>query len=154
MSEVNIAQRLRTFLLVVAACLCVGTVVELFFAEHYKEPTQFVPFVLCGLGLVVALAALLRPGRGTLRAVRIVMVLLVAGSLYGVFEHMEGNIEFEREIRPNAALSTILPKALTGASPPLAPGMLALAGTLAIAGTYAHPALARREVPSAQRREA
>jgi hypothetical protein len=32
--------------------------------------------------------------------------------------------------------------------------MLALAGTLAIAGTYAHPALARREVSSAQRREA
>ena len=84
----------------------------------------------------------------------VTLVLLVAGSLYGVFEHMEGNIEFEREIRPNASLSTILPKALTGASPPLAPGMLALAGTLAIAGTYAHPALARREVSSAQRREA
>jgi hypothetical protein len=139
-----VERRLRTFLLVVSAGLCAGTIVELVLAEHTETAIQFVPFVLCGVGLLLVLAALLRPRRGTLLALRGVMALLAAGSLLGIYEHIEGNLAFALEIRPNAALGDIWLEALTGAAPLLAPGILALAASLAIAATYAHPLLSRR----------
>jgi hypothetical protein len=42
-------------------------------------------------------------------------------------------------------------EALTGAAPLLAPGVLALAGVLAIAATYYHPALGRTPATAADR---
>ncbi len=144
MDATTIAQRLRTFLLVLAGCLCVGTAVELFLAEHTESPIQLLPFLLCGIGLLAVLAALLRPRRGTLVALRLIMGLLAAGSVFGVYEHIENNLAFELEIRPGAGLGDVWFEALKGASPLLAPGILALAAILAIAATYYHPALERR----------
>jgi hypothetical protein len=72
--------------------------------------------------------------------------LLVAGSLFGVYEHIEHNLAFELEIRPGAGLGDVWFEALKGASPLLAPGILVLAAILAIAATYYHPALERRHI--------
>jgi hypothetical protein len=141
MSIPTVEQRLRTFLLATSAFLCVGTVVELLLAEHYGDAVQLVPFVLCGVGLAVVVAALRSPARATLLALRGVMALLLLGSLFGVYEHLESNAEFALELRPGAALSDVLLPTLTGAAPLLAPGILALAAALAIAATYQHPAL-------------
>ena len=41
MNDSMILARLRRFLFVLAALLCVGTFVELWSAEHYQEPIQF-----------------------------------------------------------------------------------------------------------------
>ena len=41
--------------------MCIGTIAELFLAKHYEDPLQFVPFVLCGVGLIAVAAALRRP---------------------------------------------------------------------------------------------
>lgn len=141
MDPTIIAQRLRTFLLVLAGCMCVGTVVELLLAKHTENATQLIPFALCGAGLVAVVAALRRPSRTTLIALRAVMALLMLGSLLGVYEHVTNNIAFELEIRPSATLSAVWLKALSGAAPLLAPGILALAAVIAIAATYYHPAL-------------
>lgn len=142
MDATTVEQRLRTFLLVLAGWMCVGTSVELFLAKHTKDPMQFVPFVLCGLGLIVVVAALLRPRRGTLIALRGVMGLLMAGSLLGIYEHVANNLAFELDLRPGAVWSDVWFEALRGAAPLLAPGILALAAIIAIAATYEHPALA------------
>jgi hypothetical protein len=136
-----VLQRLRVFLLAVSAALCAGTVVELWLTEH-TEGTQLVPFVLCGLGLAVVLAALARPQRWALLSVRAVMGLAALGSVFGIYEHVEHNAGFYLEIHPDAALSEVLWGALSGANPLLAPGILALAALLAWAATYQHPALA------------
>ena len=85
--------------------LCIGTSVELLLAEHWQDPIQLLPFVFCALGLVVVAAALWRPGRTTLLSLRGVMALLVAGSLFGIYEHVEANVAFELDIRPGAAVS-------------------------------------------------
>jgi hypothetical protein len=144
MDATTIVQRLRTFLLVLAGCMCVGTSVELFLAKHPKSPIQLIPFVLCGVGLIVVLAALLRPRRATLIALRLVMALLMVGGLVGVVEHIQSNLAFELDIRPSASVSAVVFDALRGAAPLLAPGILALAAILAIAATYYHPALSDR----------
>jgi hypothetical protein len=143
MDDTRIVRRLRLFLLGLSAWMCAATIVELLLIEHAESPAQILPFLLCGLGLVVVLAALMWPQRATLLALRGVMGLLLIGSLFGVYEHIEHNLAFELEIRPGAVAADVWFDALRGASPPLAPGTLALAAIVALAATYYHPALAR-----------
>jgi len=141
MSTEIVVQRLRRFLLVLAGSLCFGTVVDLLLVEHRQDLFQLIPFVLSRLGLIAVLAALLRPQRTTLRMLQIVMVLNILGSLFGVYEHVEHNMAFALEIRPNTTTSAAFWAALSGANPLLAPGILALAAIIALAATYYHPAL-------------
>jgi uncharacterized membrane protein YeaQ/YmgE (transglycosylase-associated protein family) len=135
--------RLRTFLLGMAGCLCVGTSVELLLADHTQTLVQLIPFALCGAGLVVLLLALLRPRRSTLMLLRAVMLFLLAGAVFGVYQHFGSNLAFEQEIRPGAAVGGLWLAALKGAAPLLAPGILGLAALLGLAGTYGQPALQR-----------
>ncbi|NTU81466.1 MAG: hypothetical protein HGA45_19145 [Chloroflexales bacterium] len=141
MDSETVNRRLRRFLLALAGAICAGTIIELWLTEHTESPIQLLPFGLCALGLVVVAMALLRPARGALIALRGVMGLLALGSLLGVYQHIAHNLAFELEIRPGAAAADVWFEALRGASPLLAPGILALAALIAIAATYAHPAL-------------
>ncbi len=143
MNDTMILARLRHFLFVLAALLCVGTFVELWSAEHYQEPIQLLPFILAGLGLATILVVLWRPRRVTMRAMQVVMVLNALGSAFGIYEHIENNLGFELEIRPNAAAVDVFIEALHGASPLLAPGILALAACLSLAASYCHPAFTK-----------
>jgi hypothetical protein len=144
MNATIILHRLRVFLLSIAGLLCVGTVLELWLTEHTESAVQLIPFGLCGLGLLAIGAALLRPQRATLLILRLSMGLMAVGSAFGIFEHIEHNLAFELEIRPTATANQVFLDALSGASPLLAPGILALAAVLAIAATYYHPALEKR----------
>lgn len=133
--------RLRRFLLALSGLLFAGVVVELLFADHLKEVVQLIPFVLCGLGLIAASVAVLRPQRQTLLGLRACMGLVTFGSLFGLYEHVANNIAFLLEIHPDATAGDVFAGALGGANPLLAPGILALAAVLAVAATYYHPAL-------------
>lgn len=141
MNDRLIIDRLRKFFLLFGGFMCLGTVVELLLAGHSKEPIQLVPFALCALGVLAVLGALYLPSRTTVQLLRVVMVVLVIGSLVGVYEHLLGNYAFALETRPDAALSKVLLATLTGGNPLLAPGTLALAAMTTIAATYYHPAL-------------
>ena len=72
------------------------------------------------------------------------MTIVCVGSLFGIYQHFQHNLGFELGMRPNAVVSDVLMPALQGASPMLAPGNLALAGILSIAGTYYHPVLMKK----------
>jgi len=145
MSPVDVLSRLRRFLLVFSVVLLGGASFELWLIEHTEDPVQFVPFVLCGLGALGALGALVTPRRATLLVLRAVMVLVVLGTLVGIYLHVEGNLALQREISPNATAGEALFGALGGANPLLAPGILAVAAVLALAATYHHPALGKAE---------
>lgn len=134
----------RRFLLVIVEFLCVGTVIELILEKHNKETLQFIPFVLCVAGFLSVLAVLILPQRNTINVLRAVMVVVVLGSLLGGLLHLRGNVEFVTEMRPNAAFGDVVIQSLMGAAPLLAPGILGLAGVLAIAATYYHPAMGKR----------
>ena len=69
-------------------------------------------------------------------ALYVVMSLVAAGALLGVYLHTAGNIEFEREISPSASGGVVVWNALHGASPLLAPGILLVGAMLAVAGVY------------------
>jgi hypothetical protein len=122
----------------------VGLGAELVLLEHYENVWQWVPLVALVLGLVLTLAVWMRPGPAALRAFRALMAVYVAAGALGVYLHLDGNMEFERE--RNAALTGLpmLWEALRGATPALAPGALAQLGLLGLALAYRHPALRRR----------
>lgn len=141
--QIPIEQQLRLFLLGLAAFLCLGTVLELIFQQHYKEPLQFVPLLFCAIGFAVIVWVILRPARATISLLRIVMALGALAGLVGAYEHIEQNLGFVLDIKPNTPPIEAFIQSLHGAAPLLAPGLLAVIGVLAIAGTYAHPALRR-----------
>ena len=140
----SIERRLRLFLFALAGALCAGTIVELWLQDHTQKPLQFLPFVLCGLGLLAVSAALVRPNRVTLWTLRGVMLVTGAGSLIGVYEHILSNLEVVRETQPALTGAGALWQALHGAAPLLAPGVLAIAASVALMATYAHPVLTKR----------
>jgi hypothetical protein len=144
MSTEIITQRFRLFLLTLSGFILAGTVVELWLTEHTESLVQWIPFFLAGLGLLMIVVVLFRPQRALLVGLRIVMGMMVLGSLFGIYEHVEHNLAFELEIQPSATASQVFMKALGGANPLLAPGILALAALLALAATYYHPAFEKQ----------
>lgn len=141
MTDALVLLRLRRFLLAISALLFSGTVVELLLVGHTEGFVQLIPFILCGLGLLLVVAVWLYPRRMTMMALRACLGLVLLGSLYGVYEHVLGNIAFQREVHPNAQTREVIMGAISGGNPLLAPGILTLAALLAIASTYQHTAL-------------
>jgi fatty acid desaturase len=136
MSTVEVLRRLRLFLLALSAMLFAGTILELALVNHTEDAIQWVAFVLAGIGLLVTLIVLARRGPGTVSLLRWCMLVVIVGSAFGIYEHVFNNIAFEKEIQPNATLSRLMWKGVSGANPLLAPGTLAVAGLLSLAGTY------------------
>src|SRR3954466_307794 len=113
----SVEGRLRRFLLLLTIMIFLATLAELILEEHTKETLQFIPFFLCAIGLIAVSAALLRPQRKTLIALRTSMVVVALGGMIGVAIHLINNFEFEQEIRPNSALSDLIIATLKGANP-------------------------------------
>lgn len=132
--------RYRRFLLWVTAAMFAVTPLELWLTDHIHGWRQWMPFGLCGIGLVMVASALRTPTRTVLLALRGAMATVAAGAMYGIYAHLSSNVEFEQEIRPTASLGDVVWEALQGASPLLAPGVLALAALLGTASTFWHPA--------------
>jgi hypothetical protein len=128
-------------MLLLAILALATTLVELWLVEHTKEPLQFLPIVLCVAGIAALLAALFRPRKITLMALRATMLIVGLGGVLGVGIHLLRNFSFEQEVRPNAQALDLFMRAIKGAAPLLAPGALVFAALLAISATYRHPAL-------------
>ena len=145
MTAAEVLLRLRRFLLVLSLLIFLGTLVELFLVNHTEDLIQWVPFVLSGLSVLAILAAAVRRTRPTTFLLRACMILAIIGSGLGIYQHVSNNIAFEKEIHPNSAGRELIMKGLGGANPLLAPGMLAIAGLLALAATYKQPMTERRD---------
>src|SRR5262245_35210608 len=97
MTTDGILARLRLFLLWVSGGMFAATVVELWFTEHMKSLVQLIPFFLCGLGVLMVALVLVDPRRATLLALRVSMLVIAAGSLLGLYEHLSSNLDFDVE---------------------------------------------------------
>lgn len=145
MKSKTVEQQYRLFLLALSGGIFIGTNIELWLIGHMESIVQLMPFALSGVGLSILIVAFYFPQKRILLLLRIIMAIIAVGGLYGIFEHVAHNLAFELEIRPNATMSEAFRKALSGASPLLAPGILSLAATLALAAVYRHPVLVSGE---------
>lgn len=113
-----------------------GTAAELVLMEHTEGVWQNVPLVLiaiacCGLGLLAS-----KRGTPQLRAFQVVMLLFVVSGAAGVLLHYKGNVEFERELSPDASGWELFRESMKGATPALAPGTMMLLGALGFGYVY------------------
>lgn len=138
--EAGSHRRLRRLLLALLAFSIAGTVVELLLLGHIEDLEQQLPLYMLGVAVVAGAALLLRPRRSTVLGFRIVMAGFIGMGLLGVWLHYRGNVEFELEMYPSLAGLELFWKALEGATPTLAPGLMLQLGLLGLAATHAHPA--------------
>lgn len=136
--------RIRQFLMIISAGVFLMTVAELIFLSHWSETIQFLPFVLSGWGLVILALAYFRPTSTTINILRWSMIVIAVLSLIGIYEHMENNLGFQREIQPNATLQELALGTVEGANPVLAPGILTLGAAIGWTAAYQHSALEQR----------
>ena len=136
MSAAEVLNRLRRFLLVLSLFLFGGALVELWLVGHTKELVQWIAFALAGVGALAAAVVLFRLRPITVRVLRVCMIVVVLGSLFGMYEHFSGNVAFAREVKPNSTTSELFWRGLQGGNPLLAPGMLAVTAILALSATY------------------
>lgn len=133
---------LRRFIVMILVLGLVGSGTELLLLNHHEDWKQAIP-----LGLIAgALSSLAwhtaAPGRATVRTLQAVMSLLVLAGFAGVALHLQGTLEFQREIDPSLRGFDLLMKALRAKAPPaLAPGVMIQLGLLGLAFTYRHPSL-------------
>ena len=132
--------RIRHFLLVIAVAVFVMTVTELIFLSHWSETIQLLPFALSGWGLITLALAYFHPTPGTIRLLRWSMIVIGLCSLIGIYEHMENNLGFQMEIQPNATFPELALATVEGATPVLAPGILALGAAIGWTAAYQYSA--------------
>lgn len=132
---------IRSALLAVLLFGLFGTEIELLLLEHTDGYWQLAPVVLLGVGLLVIVWWLLDRGRVSLRALRAVMVLFVASGVAGTILHYNGNVEFELEMMPGLRGFELFGKAMMGATPALAPGVMIQLGVIGWLYTFRHPVL-------------
>ncbi len=122
----------RRIILIILLVGMVGIFIELVLLEHFEDALQFVPLGLLGVGIVTVLWHARSPHRNSTRAVRTIMVLFLLSGVLGVYLHYRGNVEFERERRPQAGGWTLFREAMMGATPALAPGAMVQLGLLGL----------------------
>src|SRR5687768_2676135 len=108
MNVADVLRRLRQFLLVLSVLLFGGSLIELWLVGHTDGWIQWIPFVLSTAGAVASGFVLLKQHAVTVRLLRACMGLVLLGTLFGVYEHITGNIAFAREVDPTASTSVLL----------------------------------------------
>jgi hypothetical protein len=135
-SDRQTLQGLRRVLLATLVAGITGIGMELLLIGHIEDRLQLVPVVLLCAGAIAAVGHALRPGRASVRAVRVLMALFVGSGVLGIVLHYRSNHEFEREMYPSMAGTELVRKTLTGATPVLAPGSMALLGVVGFAAVH------------------
>lgn len=123
---------LRALLLAAAA----GTALELLLLGHTEGAWQLLPVVLLAASCLCSAAILVKPVPIVVRAFRMAMIACIASGAVGVGLHYSGNAEFELELQPDAAGFGLFEEAMTGATPVLAPGAMALLGAIGLLSVH------------------
>lgn len=137
----------RRALVALTAAGILAAAFELYGERHWNGPEQLVPWVALGV-LAVATALALLPGRGTTSTVRVLALLVLGASAYGVIEHVLVNHGSGALDQRFADTWDSLP-ALTrwwyaaskevGPAPTLAPGVLGQTAVLLLLATVGGP---------------
>jgi hypothetical protein len=131
--------RLQRLLAVTLMAGIAGMGLELLLIGHVEDRLQLVPVGLLGAGAIAVAWHAVRSSALSLRIVRVLMALFVGSGVLGVGLHYRGNHEFELEMYPSLTGIELVRKTLTGATPVLAPGSMAVLGFIGLAAVYRTP---------------
>jgi hypothetical protein len=128
--------RLRRLLLLAAFAGIAGTAAELLLLGHTEGWQQQLPVALLALALIAVTWHVARPSPRALAALQVVMWLCIVSGGLGVVLHYQGNAAFELEMYPEMAGVELFRETLTGATPVLAPGTMALLGLVGLSYAF------------------
>lgn len=134
---------LRSLLLGLFLIGVLGVGAELLLLEHTEDLWQWTPLVLMAISLLVLGWRVIDRKAASLRVFQGTMILFVLSGLVGLLLHYRGNAEFELEMYPTLKGLDLFRKAVTGATPALAPGTMLELGLLGLVYSYRHPALVK-----------
>ena len=151
---------LRRCFLALAVAGTAGTGVELALSRHWTSATQLIPWYAVGGLAAGAVLLVARPRPISVRAVRVLAVVVVLTAGFGIYEHVLANyhaapLDFRYEVKW-ATMSAgsrwwAAASESVGPSPTLAPAVLAQAAICLLLATLGHPALASGTAASDQR---
>ena len=110
-----------------------GSTAELLLLGHIEGWEQMIPVALLALSVVVLIVHALKCTWATSAVFLMTMWLFIISGAVGVALHFQGNAEFEREMYPEMKGLELAQKTMTGATPVLAPGTMALLGLVGLA---------------------
>ncbi len=135
---------LRQILLLLVQVGNAGLIAELLLLGHTESFNQWIPLIALVVGTVSTFVVMFRPGYRAIRLFQWVMASFLMAGMLGLYLHYRGNVEFALERYPDASGLDLMWKALRGATPTLAPGVLAQLGLVGLVYTYKHPMLSDR----------
>jgi hypothetical protein len=124
---------------------------ELYSEQHWNSPIQLIPWGALGALLLAALLALVPGGRGALPA-RILAVLVLGASLYGVVQHVLTNLAagpLDARVGdtwaglPLVEQIWLAASKQVGSAPTLAPGVLGQTALVLLLATISGPRTGR-----------
>lgn len=114
-----------------------GLLAELALIAHYEDATQWIPLALLAGGLLFLVLDLVLARTWIHLVVQLIMVLIVAAGMLGVYFHFHGSREFQLEMDPQMRGTTLVWHVLRAKSPPtLAPGSMVQLGILGLGYAY------------------
>ena len=133
---------LRRMVLALVLMEMIGTAAELVLLGHFESAWQVAPLAVIAIALLALAWYGVTRSAGSIRCLRIVMVLSIATALVGLVLHYQGNAEFQLDIDPSLSGPALWWKVMRAKTPPApAPGAMAHVGLLGLAYTYRHPSL-------------
>ncbi len=129
---------IRRLLIAVFVFGAVGTGAELILLEHTDDIWQWTPLILLGVSVPLAGSLWFITAKWLIRSFQGIMVLFVANGALGLYQHYQGNVEFELEMYPSMSGFELVWEALKGETPSLAPGTMMLLGMLGLIYTFRH----------------
>lgn len=146
MDDAGIAGRLRRGLLLLAGLGLAGTALDLGAARHWQSAIQLVPWACLAVAATGIILVAVRPTGPRIRLARLLMIVVAACAVLGVYEHVAANyaaapLDFRFATRWEGMSSLqrwwAAATQAVGPSPPVAPAALAwtaLCGYLATLG--------------------
>lgn len=117
-------QNVYRFFLMALLFNAIGLGLELYFIEHFENTKQWIPIVALLVSMLAFIMIFLLDNPIILRFYIVVMGILIAAGLLGIYFHLEENYEFAMEMYPSANTNKLIKETLEGATPALAPGSL------------------------------
>lgn len=110
-----------------------GVAAELLLIGHFEDWQQVIPVALLALGVATGVWYARTRNRAADGVFSVTLALMFASGLVGQVLHYRGNMEFEVERDPAIAGWALFIESMTGATPALAPGTMALLAVIGYA---------------------
>ena len=91
--EAGIVRTLRRALLALTAAGIAGTTIELAMIRHWTSTDQLIPWFALAVLAIACASIVFRPTPSTIRAARVIAVVVAVAAVFGVYEHVHANYE-------------------------------------------------------------